>query len=273
MEPILTITNGSSALQLDEFTTYINGLDYSSCTKRAYVDGLQDYHKHGFSEVTHQLECQYRDMLIAEGKSGRTVNARLHALNAYNRWLGLPQMREIKVNEDPFAADGLELDEFHRFVDCLLADGKYHWYIAVKLLASTGMRIGEAVKVTYGDFRKGHALVYGKGNKPRMVYFSHGLRETLYLYIKDKDDSERMIPYSPHYVREALLRAKRRYGLECKASPHEYRRFFARQMYDATHDEALIKGLLGHENLKTTSRYIKKTERQAMHLYARSQNW
>lgn len=269
----LTLTEGSSAIQLDEFATHLNDIDYSTKTRDLYMDGLKDFHRHGFSEITVENECSYRDMLISEGKKGATVNARIHALNAYNRWIGLPKMKVIKVNEDPFAKDGMELADFHRLVDRLLQDGKYHWYITVKLLASTGMRIGEAVQVKYGDFRKGACTVYGKGQKPRTVFFSHSLRETLYLFIKDKSDDEYMIPYKSHYVREALRRIKQRYGIQCKTSPHEYRRFFAREMYDATQDMALLKGLLGHENLKTTSRYVKKTESQAMKMFARSQNW
>ena len=272
-QKIYNFTEGSSALRLDEFATHLNGIDYSPMTRNLYIDGLRDYHRHGFKEITPENEFAYRDMLISEGKKGATVNARIHALNAYNRWIGLPTLKTIRVNEDAFIKDGMELADFHRLVDRLLQDGKYHWYITVKLLASTGMRVGEATQVRYGDFRKGACTVYGKGQKPRTVYFSHSLRETLFLYTKDKSDDERMIPYDPHYVREALRRIKLRYGIVCKTSPHEYRRFFAREMYDATQDIALLKGLLGHENLKTTSHYIKKTESQAMKLFARSQNW
>ena len=147
---------GSSALQLDEFAQHLNSLDYSECTRVLYMDGLKDYHRHGFNEISIQDEYKYRDMLIAEGKKGKTVNARIHALNSYNRWLGLPIIKEIKVNEDPFVKEAMEITDFHRLIDKLLADGKYQWYIIIKLLASTGMRIGEAVQVTYGDFRKGY---------------------------------------------------------------------------------------------------------------------
>ena len=264
---------GSSALQLNEFAEHLNTIDYSDCTRTLYLDGLRDYHKHGFTEISIQNEIKYREMLIAEGKKGRTVNARIHALNTYNKWLGLPILKMLKINEDPFVKDAMELVDFHRLLDRLLADGKYQWYIAIKLLASTGMRIGEAVGVTYGDFRKGSAIVYGKGQKPRTVYFSHTLRETLFMFIKDKSDDDRMIPYDPHYVREAFRRIKKRYGIEVCCSPHEYRRFFAREMFEVTHDESLLKGLLGHESLRTTSHYIRKTEAQAMKLFARSQNW
>lgn len=273
MAQIHNCIDGSSALRLDDFTLHLGTIDYSQKTRSHYTDGLKDFYAHGFSEITTENELKYKQMLINEGKKGNTVNARIHAMNAYNRWMGLPAIKTIKVNEDPFAKNGMELADFHRLVDRLLQDGKYHWYITVKLLASTGMRIGEAVQVKYGDFRQGSALVYGKGQKPRTVYFSHTLRETLFLFIKDKGDDEFMIPYNPHYVREALRRIKIRYGIQCKTNPHEYRHFFARELYDATHDEALLKGLLGHENMKTTSRYIKKTEAQAMKLYARTQNW
>ena len=100
---------GSSALQLDEFAQHLNSLDYSECTRVLYMDGLKDYHRHGFNEVSIQDEYKYRDMLIAEGKKGKTVNARIHALNSYNRWLGLPIIKEIKVNEeDEYLTTGID---------------------------------------------------------------------------------------------------------------------------------------------------------------------
>jgi len=266
-------TLGSSALQLDEFANHLSTFDYSPKTLECYIDGIRDYHRHGFSEISLQNEYKYREMLIKEGKKARTINARIHALNTYNKWLGLPIIKLMRINEDPFVQNAMEITDFHRLVDNLLTDGKYCWYIAIKLLASTGMRIGEAVGVTYGDFRRGTCTVFGKGGKERTVFFSHSLRETLFLYTKDKPDNERMIPYNPHYVREALRRVKQRYGLHCNASPHEYRRFFAREMYDATQDMALVKGLLGHENMATTSHYVRKTENQALRMFARSQNW
>jgi integrase len=268
-----TLTNGSSALKLDEFAAHLDGIDYSQRTRQSYIDGLRDFHRHGFTEVTELNEYKYRDMLMAEGKKGKTVNARIHALNAYNKWIGLPTIKEIKINEDPFVRGGMELNDFQRLTDRLLKDGNYRWYIIIKLLAGTGMRIGEAVQVTFGDFRQGSCTVYGKGNKPRTVYFSHILRETLFFFIQNKPDNEKMIPYSTAYVREALSRIKERYGMECKVNPHEYRRFFAREMFEATHDIALLKGLLGHQDVKTTSHYIRKTEAAAMKMYARSQNW
>ena len=263
----------NNALALNDFREHMNTLDYSPRTRSHYVDGLKDYKAHGFTEITVENELSYKQMLIAEGKKGNTVNARIHALNAYNRWIGLPIIKTLKINEEPFAVNGMEIDDYHMLLDNLPKDEKYHWYIAVKLLASTGMRIGEAVQVTYGDFRKGAALVFGKGRKPRMAYFSHSLRETLYLFTKDKPDNEKMIPYGPHYVREAFRRFSKRYGITCLSSPHEYRRLFSRELYESTKDPALVKGLLGHESLKTTYKYIKPTQKAAMHTYARAQNW
>lgn len=97
--------------------------------------------------------------------------------------------------------------------------------------------------------------------------------QIFFLLLYYKKDEEKIIPYSPHYVRTALGNIKNRYGIKCCCSPHEYRRFFARQMYESTHDASLIKGLLGHESMNMTSHYIKKTRKQALDLYARSQNW
>lgn len=273
MENYGFITNGSSALKLDEFAAHLNECDYSLCTKRAYLDSVKSFSAHGFTVWTPQNAVAYRDMLVAEKKKPRSINLMIAALNNYAKWQGQDGIKGVKINDEPFAVDGMEIDDFHALLDNLLRDEKYHWYIAVKLLASTGMRIGEAISVTYGDFRRGYATVWGKGGKERTVFFSHTLRETLYMFIKDKPDSERMIPYGTHYVREAFRRIKKRYGLECNTNPHEYRHFFARELYDKTNDAALLKGLLGHESIVTTSHYIKKTGKQAMRMLARNQNW
>ena len=260
-------------IKLEEFKAYLDSKPYSVCTKSAYLNGLKDYMVHGFTEVSLQLENTYVERLKMEGKKGRTINLRISALNAYNKWAGLSAIETIRINEDPFATNGLDLEDYYKLLDFLLKDSKFHWYVIIKTLASTGMRIGEASSVTFGDIRKGSCMVYGKGGKPRTVYFSHVLQETLYMYIKDKKDEELLIPYTIHYVRTALKNIKTRYNLKVNCNPHEFRRFFARQMFESTHDVALIKGLLGHESINMTSHYIKKTQKQAMTLYARAQNW
>ena len=255
------------------FEKHLRGKHYSECTIRAYMDGVRDYVKHGFQTISETEEHLYKEMLKAENFKAKTVNIRIFALNAYNKWAGLPVLESVKINEDPFAVNGMDLEEYYSLLDHLLKDKKYHWYIIIKTLASTGMRIGEASTVTFGDIRRGYCSVFGKGGKERTIYFSHSLQETLYMYIVNKRDDELLIPYSMTYVRTALNNIKKRYHMTCICSPHEYRRLFARQMFESTHDVALIKGLLGHESVNMTTHYIKKTQKQAMKLYSRAQNW
>lgn len=255
------------------FKEWLEKQELAELSRRAYLNAVRSFMLHGFEEWTVQNGMRYRQMLVDEDMKPASINLMVSGLNRYAKWEGKETIKRVKVNEEPFAVDGMEVEDFHRLIDRLLEKGKYNWYIAVKLLAGTGTRIGEAVQITYGDFRRGHCSVLGKGGKRRTVYFSHALRETLFPYAKDKADSEPMIPYSKGYVRNALLRIKSRYGFTCHVNPHEYRNLFARQMFGQTNDIALLKGLLGHENVKTTSRYIKKTSNEALRLYGRVQNW
>lgn len=273
MAEVYNFTDGTSALKYEEFKGFLDTQDYSDCTRKAYLYGLSSYKAHGFEDITVENELKFKQMLIEERKKPKTINLIIHSLNAYNRWIGLPTIKEVRANDEPFAENGMELEDFHWFVDQLLQERNYHWYIITKLLAGTGLRIGEAVQVTYGDFRRGQCTVLGKGKKLRTVYFSHVLRETLYMFIKDKSDDEKMIPHSPSYVRNRYLRFKKQYGCKFQLHPHEFRHFFARQMFEATGDITLLKGLLGHESEEQTSLYIRKTHSHAQNLYSRVQNW
>ena len=271
---ITNYTIGTSALKLDEFENYLEAKDYALDTKRTYLYGMRCYWAHGFTEVNLQNGLLFRQMLIAEGKRPKTINILIFSLNVYAKWAGLNiYIKDLRVNDDPFVKDGMDLDDYHRLIDSLLRDGNYKWYVVIKLLAATGMRIGEAIQVTYGDLRRGHCSIIGKGGKSREVFFSHILQETLYSYTMHKPDDEKIISCKKNFVRQAFTRIKNRYGFKFSLSPHDLRRFFARQMFEATGDIVLIKGLLGHESVRTTSLYVRKTHKRALELYSRAQNW
>lgn len=260
-------------VEMEKYVELLNSKNYSECTRALYIDGMKNYIRHGFNEIDLADERRYIDMLKKEGKKATTVNARIASLNVYNKFAGLNIIDGVKIVKEPFEVDGMDIGDYQYMLDRLLKDGKYHWYMITKVLAGTGMRIGEAMGVTFGDIRRGACQVYGKGGKQRTVYFSHYLQENLHLYMKDKKDDEKLIPYTKAYVRTAYRNIKRRYNIRVKNNPHEYRHFFARQMFDAVQDLVLIKGLLGHESLNTTSEYVKKTQTVAMQKYAFAQSW
>lgn len=65
----------------------------------------------------------------------------------------------------------------------------------IDLLNSTGMRVGELVKLDIDDvdFNERECIVEGKGNKQRKVYFDAKTKIHLQNYLNDRKDDNRAL--------------------------------------------------------------------------------
>lgn len=132
----------------------------------------------------------------------------------------------------------------------------------VDLLASTGMRVGELVRLNKGDinFHERECLVTGKGNKQRPVYFDARAKLHLVEYLASRADasSALFVSLGPSGRRitvgavELRLRNLGRVsGVRC-VHPHKFRRTLATHAIDKGMP---IEKLLGHAKIETTMHY------------------
>ena len=65
----------------------------------------------------------------------------------------------------------------------------------IDLLASTGMRVGELVKLNREDinFSERECIVFGKGNKERIVYFNARAKIHLQQYLTSRKDRNKAL--------------------------------------------------------------------------------
>jgi integrase/recombinase XerC len=138
----------------------------------------------------------------------------------------------------------------------------------IETLYSTGIRVGEAVHLNFGDLdMSGRWLrVLGKGKKTRMVPIGNPACEALKRYLEDREQSSPLTPDSPLFTnfRGGRLSARSVGRILCRllilsewgtASPHALRHSFATHLLAAGADLRTIQELLGHSRLSTTQRY------------------
>ena len=104
----------------------------------------------------------------------------------------------------------------------------------IDLLASSGMRIGELVKLNIDDinFETNSCLVYGKGRKMREVYFDAKAKLHLKEYLSSRKDNNEALfvtkdrPYNRLGIRgiELMLQKLGDSIGEVKVHPHKFRR-------------------------------------------------
>ena len=135
----------------------------------------------------------------------------------------------------------------------------------IDMLASTGMRVGELVKLNRNDvnFTERECIVFGKGNKERVVYFNARAKLHLQEYLASRKDKNQALFVSldkPH-VRlqisgvEMRLRDLGR-GLKIpRIHPHKFRRTLATMAIDKGMPVEQVQKLLGHVKIDTTMRY------------------
>jgi site-specific recombinase XerD len=135
----------------------------------------------------------------------------------------------------------------------------------IDLLSSTGIRVGELVKLNRNDinFQERECIVFGKGNKERMVYFNARTKIHLQQYLKSRKDKNPALfvslakPHNRLEISGVELRL-REIGRKLKINkvhPHKFRRTLATMAIDKGMPVEQVQRLLGHVKIDTTMHY------------------
>lgn len=135
----------------------------------------------------------------------------------------------------------------------------------IDILASTGMRVGELVKLNRVDvdFVNRECVVLGKGSKERVVYFDARTKLHLQNYLNSRTDDNEALFVSllePHNRLEIagveiMLRKLGRSLDINKVHPHKFRRTLATRAIDKGMPIEQVQKLLGHQKIDTTMEY------------------
>lgn len=135
----------------------------------------------------------------------------------------------------------------------------------LELLISTGMRVGELVKLDSNDvnFYERECIVFGKGESERVVYFDARCKLHLLQYISTRNDDNPALfvsfkrPYRRLGINGVELRLKK-LGEKSNISnvhPHKFRRTLATNAIDKGMPIEQVQKLLGHMQIDTTMQY------------------
>lgn len=135
----------------------------------------------------------------------------------------------------------------------------------IDMLASTGMRIGEMVLLSKADinFNERECVVFGKGDKERIVYFDARTKIHLQNYIDSRTDDNPALFVtlrSPHErikiggIESRLREMGKKLDI-VKVHPHKFRRTLATMAIDKGMPIEQLQQLLGHKRIDTTLQY------------------
>lgn len=138
----------------------------------------------------------------------------------------------------------------------------------IDLLTSTGIRLGELVKLNRSDinFVERECIVLGKGDKERPVYFDAKTQIHLQQYLATRTDSDPALFVSVHAPWNRLTiagveRCLKKLGQRSQVRhvhPHKFRRTMATMAIEKGMPIEQVQKLLGHTKIDTTLHYYGK---------------
>lgn len=158
-------------------------------------------------------------------------------------------------------------------------------YALLAMLYSSGCRISEITNLKLDDFCDNFhaAIVTGKGNKQRKVFFAEQARNALQNYLGDRKKlliekniteptkqlfiNQRGNPMSVGGIRYIITRYSGVEGTNHHVNPHAFRHTFATTLLANGADVRLVQEMLGHSSISTTQRYTHITTEKLIDIY------
>lgn len=278
----IVIKDDDTSLDISKYSNeelinkFISAKEIEGCSKRTtkyYESTLLKMNSKMNKGITHMTTDDLRTYLTEYQKmndcSKASVDNIRRNLSSFFSWLEeenyilkspMKRIHKIKVDKvikETYSDETLEL--LRDNCDCLRD------LAIIDLLASTGMRVGELVKLNINDidFENRECVVFGKGNKERPVYFDARTKIHLKNYLNARKDSDPALFVSldsPHErlnisgVEIRLRQLGKRLGIQ-KVHPHKFRRTVATKAIDKGMPIEQVQSLLGHSQIDTTMHY------------------
>lgn len=245
---------------------YINYLvytkGYSVNTARLYANTLHAFAKamqgRKWSDITKEDITNYLLIKKTQGASNNTIVANISAIRGLFSWMSRNyplQQNPARFIESPKkektiphvlnSDDIIKAVEFEKNQDIKLA---------IMIMVSTGMRVSETRTLTYEQINEStaQAIIKGKGNKERTIFFPSYIIESLKL--RGKQEGDVFQGWEDREFRYAIYLAFDRIGV--KMSPHLLRHTFASSAINKGMRLDVLREILGHTSISTTQIYM-----------------
>ena len=256
-------------IDMERFKAYLQEEELSQNTIDNYMEGMRQFAER-YDEVNKTNALDFKAYLTS-CRSPKTVNLRIRAVVKYSQCIGEPiTVKTLKVPKMTSVENVINAEQYQRLIEGLKADGKTNWLFNITLLARTGMRISEAMKVKKIDLLNGQVTMFTKG-KYRKIIFPQSLIVDFDEYLSDFNDNDLVMrgrqwknkkkPLTSRGVDGALTRFGKAYGIPKEVlHPHSFRHFFAIEFVKRNKNIALLADLLGHSGMNITQIYLRQSE-------------
>lgn len=256
---------------------------YSTSTIKTYLNELnaflQTIRHHAAEDFTAQRLKDYLQYCATTlNLSENTLHSRMNALKFYYEQV---LSREKFFWEIPRPKKQLLLPSFFNQdeVAAIIKATENLKHKAMLMLAyASGLRVSEVVAIKVKDIDSKRMCILirqAKGKKDRMVSLSPVLLVMLRAYWKTVNltregflfpGQNKNEPYSTRSLQLVIAGAKKKAGILKSGSIHALRHSFATHLLDKGTDVTMIMKLLGHNDIKTTLRYLHVTNRDMLQI-------
>ncbi len=259
------------------FKTYLEINEKSEKTVERYVRDVRMFLNFADGrELTKELVIAYKDMLLGQGYKKTSINSKMMSLHVFFHYINRNDcaVECLRIQVTPFILEKnhLTLEEYHKLLKA--AEGNWRLQLLLKTLIGTGIRISELAFFTVEALLKA-----GEGNvlvevtckkKTRLVLVPTELGKELREYIEAQGLTSGPIfctksgkPMDRSNIWRSIQDLCKKAGVDPeKGHPHNFRRLFARLVYEETNNLVLVSNLLGHSDINTTRLYLQLSEEE-----------
>lgn len=200
-----------------------------------------------------------------------TVNLYAAALN---RYFSYRHMTHLKIPTKKLCAkrsleNVISIEEYKRLLEYAKKSGRVKYYLILRVIAATGIRISELKYVTVENVRQGYAVVYNKG-RCREIYIAESIKQALFSYCQMAKIEKGPVfygnqkqPISRNAVWKMLKKMAEQAGIpKEKVYPHSLRHMMAIRYMQNYGNIAELADILGHSSIEITRIYTLTTREE-----------
>ncbi len=221
--------------------------------------------------INHQGDISKEDVIVFKEKimeseyKPSSINSFIVAINKFLIWNNLSDLKvkKIKTQQASSLEDVISVTDYARLLRFAKKMNQHEIYMIMKIIATTGIRIGELKYFTVESVKSYFIHVRNKG-KDRDIIMTQELAREIRRYCRDhKITSGKIFNLSEVTIWRRMKKVAGAAKVnKNKVHAHSFRHLFAKEFMDKYNNPLDLADILGHNSLETTRVYTRSTNEE-----------